>query len=115
VTGEFAASAVDILAAQNCGRLVGTTVAVAIAIGTIADLSHRHGNLLCQIVPHALEVPWLLCGLDVAVGVGRAAGQLVIAWARVPFQRPTAPGKRAEGRFMQYSVCPLAVDADFNW
>src|SRR4029079_8375702 len=49
----------------------------------------------------------------VAVGVGGAAGQLVVAGRRVPIERPATPGPLAD-RLLAPRVGPCAVDADLD-
>jgi hypothetical protein len=49
-------------------------------------------DALDDVVAHALVVAGWLEGLHVPGGVGRTAGELMLARCRIPLERPTAPG-----------------------
>src|SRR5207247_2329215 len=73
----------------------------------------RDRDLLDQVVPHALEVPRLRGRLGVAGGVGRAAGERVLARTRVPLERPAAP-RPGSARLAEPRFGPPAADADLD-
>lgn len=70
-------------------------------------------DFLDEVIAHALQVPRLIGGLNVAGGVRGATGKHVLAWRGVPLGSPRAPGERASG-FSKRSVGPAAIGAELD-
>src|SRR5688572_18753069 len=84
-----------------------------LADGPLPGRAHRDRHGLDPVVTHALVVPGRLERLDVAVGIGRAAGELMLSGLGVPVERPATPRELAERR-LEARLGPGAIHGDLD-